>query len=232
MIEATSPTLFTGFPVQTQGRSELGRDEFLTLLVTQLRNQDPLSPLQPHEFASQLAQFSSVEQLAQLNDGMAWQTQSIQLATLLSEAAFGAALLGRTAVAEGTQVVVPESGDASVRIKVGGSGGNATLRVLDETGREVSSRDLGHLGPGRQSVTLPSGLSPGVYRYEVEITDANDAAVPVTTYTSGTVDGISFKNGQIVLRVGPIEILLDALTEVEPATGSQIVTKTVDKSGG
>jgi flagellar basal-body rod modification protein FlgD len=208
------------------GRSALGKDEFLRLLVTQLKNQDPLSPLQPHEFAAQLAQFTSVEQLTQVNAGIAQQSELTQLAALVGKTTFGAALIGRQVVAEGNQVIVPATGGARVKIDVGGTGGKATLRVLDKNGREVGKSDLGSLGPGRQTLSLPPGIPPGTYTYRVDVKDAKDHAVPVTTYTVGTVDGVFFKNGQIVLRLGSIEIELDRLAEIETAPTTTTATNT------
>jgi flagellar basal-body rod modification protein FlgD len=222
-----SPTSFTPstYGTTTSDRTALGKDQFLRLLVTQLRNQDPLSPLQPHEFAAQLAQFTSVEQLTQVNAGIAQQSEMVQLAALIGKTTFGAALIGRQIVADGNHVVVPDSGTAKVRVDVGGSGGTGTLHVIDENGREVAKRELGSLGPGRQTLALPAGIAPGTYTYRVDLKDAQDHAVPVTTYTVGIVDGVFFKNGQIVLRLGTIEIELDRLAEIETAPVSTTATR-------
>ena len=96
--------------------------------------------------------------------------------------------------------------------------GARRLKLLDDSGHEVATRELGSLAPGRQSLTLPQDLPPGRYRHTIEIKDANDAAVPVTTYTTGSVDGVYFKNGEIVLRIGGSEISLDDLAEIENAS--------------
>ena len=198
-------------------RRSLGKDQFLNLLVTQLKNQDPLSPLQAHEFAAQLAQFSSVEQLTQLNDAMAQQQQSLVLSTLLSKTSFSAALLGRQIVAVGDRVAIPADGAGRVRVEIGGAGGVATLHLRDASGNLVATRDLGPLPPGRQTLTLPSNLPQGTWTYDVTVKGADGKEVPATTYTMGVVDGVSFQDGRIVLRIGAIEIPLDDLAEVEPA---------------
>jgi flagellar basal-body rod modification protein FlgD len=195
-------------------RAQLGKDEFLTLLVTQLRNQDPLNPLEPHEFAAQLAQFTSVEQLAQLNSGVAAQLQGAQLSLLMNQAAFSASLIGRAVVATGDQVEIPAEGAGRLRVDVGGGGGRATLRLLDATGREIARRDLGQVPPGAQTLELPGDLPPGVYACRVEVEGADGAAVPVTTYTTGTVDAVEFRDGVIVLRIGRLEVTLDDVIEI------------------
>ena len=68
-----STTQIASATQRATGNPDLGRDEFLQLLVAQLRNQDPTSPQEGHEFAAQLAQFSTVEQLTQLNATVAAQ---------------------------------------------------------------------------------------------------------------------------------------------------------------
>lgn len=203
-------------------RRALAKDDFLTLLVTQLKNQDPLSPLQPHEFAAQLAQFTSVEQLQQLNAGALRQEESLAMATLLGKTSFSAALLGRQVIAAGDRVVVPENGAAQVKVEIGGTGGRATLKLFDSAGREVAIRELGSLPPGRQTLTLPAGMPAGIYRYQLQVKGVDDKSVNVTTYTAGVVDGISFLNGRIVLRIGTLEIDLDDLAEIEPAASSGV----------
>ena len=204
----------------TSSRATLDKNAFLQLLVTQLRNQDPLSPLQPHEFAAQLAQFSSVEQLTQLNQNVTQQIQESQMTAMLEKTSFSASLMGRQVVAIGDQVNVPDHGHGSVRVEIGGAGGHAVLTLKDNNGTEVAHRDLGTLPPGRQTLTLPSDLPAGQWHYQLQVTGPKDAQVPVTTYTSGVVDGVFFKDGGIVLKVGSIELSLDDLAEIESVPAS------------
>ncbi len=204
----------TATPVR---KTEMDRDAFLTLLVAQLKHQDPTSPLQPHEFAAQLAQFSSVEQLTELNARFEAQAQATQLSTLVGQTSLSAALIGRVVVAEGNQVSIPSGGAGEIRVDIGGTGGVARLRLLDAKGQAVAERDLGQLPPGSQTLMLPADLPPGDYHYALEVTGPNSSVVPVTTYTTGTVSGVSFQNGQIMLRLGGIEVTLESLAAIEPA---------------
>ncbi len=216
MITPTTSTSTPSTLTQAAQRSTaLGKDDFLKLLVTQLRNQDPLSPLQPHEFAAQLAQFTSVEQLTQLNDGLTAQTQATQLAAMLSKTNFSAALLGRHVTAAGNQVEVPASGGASIRVDVSGTGGHAKLHLRDALGAELAVRDLGSIAPGLQDLALPQDIPPGTYSYELEVTGSDGKAAAVTSYVSGVVDKVFFKDGQIMLRIGTIEVPIDSVSEIE-----------------
>lgn len=198
----------------SSGSSVMGSNDFMTLLLTQLRHQDPMNPMQPHEFAAQLASFSSVEELASLNQAMAAQQQSLALTAALSKTSFSASLVGRTVLAQGNEVAVTADSRGTLTADVAGSGGHGVLRVYDSQGHEVSHRDLGELAGGRQTVELPEGLAPGTYTCKLEVTDSGGQSVGVTTYVSGTVDRVLFEENSIVLRVNGVDVPLDALVEI------------------
>ena len=197
-------------------RAELGRDQFLHLLVTQLKFQDPLSPLKADAFAAQLAQFSSVEQLTKLNETIASQQQDSALRTLLDKTTLGASLIGRHIVAEGNDFTVDGSGNANIRVNVGADGGKATLVLLDGNGVAVSSQAAGVVRGGQQILKLATGLPAGTYRYRLDVESASGARVSAQTLTDGVVDGVVFEGGIVWLKVGNRKIQLDKLSEITP----------------
>ena len=222
MISSVAGTGATGSATSTAAtggnqKAQLDKDAFLQLLVTQLKNQDPLNPMQPYEFAAQLAQFSSVEQLTQVNDGLAAQSGQLQLSTLLQQTSLSASLMGKNVVCEGNQVSVTAGAQSSVTVEVGGSGGHGVLTVTNNAGQVVATQDLGQVAPGRDQFRLPSNLAPGDYTYNLAVTGSDNTAVPATTYTSGTVGGVYFKDGSIFLRIGGADVPLDSLVEITPA---------------
>lgn len=192
----------------------MGKNEFMTLLLTQLQHQDPLNPMQPHEFASQLANFSSVEQLSSLNSSMAAQLSAVQMSAALSKTSLSASLLGRVVLTEGNQVSVPEDGKASVQVEIGAGGGSGTLEILDSTGKVVATKDLGVVDGGRETFELPDGVESGTYTYKVKVKTADDQAVNVRTFTSGRVDRVLFEDGRILLRIGDLDVDLETLVEI------------------
>jgi flagellar basal-body rod modification protein FlgD len=215
MIDATS---LSGASYSSSASSAsgatMGKNEFMTLLVAQLQHQDPLNPMQPHEFASQLANFSSVEQLSSLNAGMSEQLDSLRMAAALSKTSLSASLLGRTVLTDGNQVAVPEEGTANVTVDVGGNGGTGTLKIYDSTGNVVASRDLGSVAAGRQSFEVPDDIAPGTYTYKVEVKGADGEAVGVDLFVSGRVDRVLFDDGRILLRIGELDVDLETLVEI------------------
>src|SRR3954453_19097701 len=81
-------------------KTELGQDDFLQLMITQLKNQDPFKPLDPSQYVGQLAQFSSVSGLKEINTAISGLTDSLRGNRVLD----GASMIGRTVVAGGNQV--------------------------------------------------------------------------------------------------------------------------------
>jgi flagellar basal-body rod modification protein FlgD len=205
-------------------RTTVNKDEFLQLLVAQLRHQDPTNPMDSQDFAAQLAQFSSLEQLTQLNDAMTTQIQASQENSLVAQTTFSATLMGKTVIASGDQVSIPTSGSGKIHVTVGAGGGTAKLTLLDSDGNKVATRDLGTVAGGDQTITLPSDLPGGDYHYTLEVTDLKGKSVAVETYTTGIVSGVVFSSGSILLRLGTLEVKLDDVTELAPGSSNGTTT--------
>src|SRR5205085_11868345 len=171
----------------------LGKDQFLQLLVAQMKNQDPLSPMDGSQMAAQLAQFSSVEQLTQINETLQTQgTGQTGLATLLANnGALGA--VGKTVVVGAGSVDTTKGAPTSVIADIPPGAKSATLKIYDAQGTEVASQDLGAPGAGRHTFALSGAAkSPaaGTYRYVVETPGAASDTAP--TYIAGLIDGVRF----------------------------------------
>lgn len=224
MINGVSTALSsaaTGAASAAKPNDTMGKEEFLKLFVAQMKNQDPLNPMQGEELAAQLAQFSSVEQLINLNQQL--EAQAGASASMIQALQNGSAanLIGREVFADGEAVVIPDSGSASVTVDVANAGGAAELRIYDLTGREVGTRTVGSLAGGRQTIELGSAaddLPAGGYTYSVSVVDAEGQKVPVQTYSRGTVDGIRYHADGPYLTSGPLMIPLGSVVEVLPGS--------------
>ncbi len=224
MTDVISGPRFTAGPTQTQptsgttgkGSTQLGKDEFLTLLITQLRYQDPINPSKPEEFASQLAQFTSLERMQNIEDILTNQSAGNALTTLAMKADLGASFIGRQVLAAGNTLEVSADGPATATVDLGTGGGKTTVTVYDESGKEVLTKNIGFRDAGRQTLAL-GDLPAGTYTYQVTCTGATGSDTPVQTYTSGIVDGVSFLGGTVVLKAGSLTFPLDNVVEVEQA---------------
>ncbi len=123
-------------------KTELGQDDFLQLMITQLKNQDPFKPLDPSQYVGQLAQFSSVSGLKEINTAITALTSSLRGNQVLD----GAAMIGRTIVAQGSRVYLPAP--AADRVGVAGAidvpKGTTALQMVikDSSGATIRTQAL------------------------------------------------------------------------------------------
>jgi len=159
------------------GNKALGKDAFLQLLVTQLKNQNPLEPQDNGAFVAQLAQFSSLEGITTLNDTVSGLASNYNS----SQALQASSLVGRSVIAPGDKAVVDTTKSLSGTVVVPSSVASATLKITDVSGKTVRTIDLGSQKAGNASFIWDG---------------KNDAGetVPAGTYTFGatsTIDGKS-----------------------------------------
>lgn len=207
-----------------QGNSILGKDEFLKLFVAQLKNQDPMNPLDSKDLSAQLAQFSSVEQLVQINEKLTLQADAGNAMTLAINSNVALGAIGRTIVASGD--MVPVTGDGTAKITVAlPSDAQVTVRVFDQSGTEVGKRVVGPLNAGRQELALggaSEGLAPGLYRFEVEAVNSQGIDIQTQSFVRVVVDGVRYGPAGPVLLAGDLEIPLSNVAEImQSQTSSQ-----------
>ncbi len=109
-----------GTATSSPGSQKLGKDAFMNLLVTQLKHQDPLAPTENQEFIAQLAQFSSLEGIQELNDNLLGLAVLQQSNALMAQLTQSSDLIGKTVKYVDPNTNVESSGDVtSVKIKDG-----------------------------------------------------------------------------------------------------------------
>lgn len=194
----------------------LDKDDFLNLLVTQLRNQDPLTPMEGTEFTAQLAQFSSLEQLSNVNDNLG----ILQLYQSSINNSQAVSFIGKTVKSFGDSVYLPEDTPAEMHFELEGEADEVFIHVYDSTGSFVKTIECGSLDAGEQSIEWDGAddegnrLSEGSFTFEVMANDANGQEVAAETFMVNNVTGVTFEQGVTYLLAGDLKIAVSNVVEV------------------
>jgi len=196
--------------------SALGKDDFLNLLVAQLQNQDPLSPLDSTAFTSQLAQFSSLEQLSNVNENLEY----LQMYQASINNAQAVSFIGKNIDAFGKSIKLESGANEDIHFELNRDSSSVYINIYNDRGDLVKIIENGPMGEGKQSVEWDgtdnggNTLPEGIYEFEVMAVDANGDKVQTTTYISDKVTGVTFKNGVTYLLAGGMKIPIGDVIEV------------------
>jgi len=199
----------------TGASNQLGKDEFVRLLVAQLSNQDPTAPMESADFVAQLAQFANVELL----QGVESRLDALVIAQASNNQLAAASLVGREVLYRTDRVDLGEDG-ATLVASLRGAASSVTVTITDEAGNTVRTLRLGAAGEGKLEIAWDgrdeSGklLPRGSYRVRVAAADASGASVPVDPFARGTARAISFDNGYPELLVGSARVKLSDIVEL------------------
>lgn len=213
VTDAFAATLTPAETIQTSdASSDIDRQDFLQLLVAQLQNQDPLNPLESAEFSAQLAQFSSLEQLMEINSGI----ESLQKDdTTPNVDALG--LLGHEVRAESGAVDV--AGGVGSGLSFDLSSGGTVEVELQRDGISLGTFSLGTRNAGTHSLDLADlqgapPLEDGTYSVSIRHITAEGTVTDVPTFVQGQVTGVDLNAGSPVLLLGSRRIDVSSVREV------------------
>lgn len=176
----------------TNSPTSLGQDAFLKLLITQLENQSPLNPQDNTAFVAQLAQFSSLQGIQNLNTTVSSLATSLQS----SQALQASALVGRTVEVETNKAYLGANGIVRGTLDIENSTPTLTLNIYNESNALVLQKDLGSQDAGEipfawdGTATDGTKLPAGTYRFEV-LASEKGKSVPVTTYLGNNVNSVT-----------------------------------------
>ncbi|MBW2138055.1 MAG: flagellar hook assembly protein FlgD [Deltaproteobacteria bacterium] len=198
-----------------RSKKGLGRDDFLTLLVAQLRHQDPLNPLDSAQFTAQLAAFSSLEQLFNVNENLEELKHSDEKAVRLQTLG----ILGKEIVARGDVLSLKERAAAKGRFTLD-SPADCSIRITDSNGYPIRHIKLGTLSPGEHTFQWDgrddAGIrqSQGLYGYQVTAVDEGGQVLDVEPRIIGRVTGINLEDPSPLLYVDDIPISIGNVLDV------------------
>jgi flagellar basal-body rod modification protein FlgD len=206
------PTSSTGQDAMSQLSSNF--DTFLQLLTTQLKNQDPTSPMDSNQFTQQLVEFSQVEQQINTNTNL----KSLITQGTAQAGTFASAYLGKTvSVTNGNASLT--NGAATWTYNLGTGSSTTTLNVSDSAGRTVFSQP-GEIGAGTHSFTWNgkdangNTLADGTYKLTAVANTSAGTAVTTTVASAGTVSQIDLTGTAPKLVVGNMELGLSDISGV------------------
>ncbi len=131
-------------PPEKKARDSLGQEDFLTLMITQFRNQDPFEPMENGEFLAQLAQFSTVNGISSLNSAFAGLANSMQD----NQALQAAGLVGHSVLAATDVAHLHEDGPLRGGVELESSASNVQIDITGPTGELVQRLNLGQQASG------------------------------------------------------------------------------------
>jgi flagellar basal-body rod modification protein FlgD len=196
-------------------KKDLGRDDFLTLLVAQLKHQDPLNPLESTEFTSQLAQYSSLEQLFNID-------QNLELIKSGQDQGSGFQALdfiGKEVVAEGDMLSLEEGKTSKGNFNLDDVA-DCSVLITDSKGYPVRKISLGSLEPGSHELEWDGRddagnmREEGVYGLEITAVTENGQMLTVATQITGQVTSVNLEQDLPIIYVGKIPISMSQVRSI------------------
>lgn len=188
---------------------KVGKDGFLKMLVTQLQNQNPTDPMKGRDFASQLAQFSSVEKLTTISDQIKSQKGANQALTKSVNNGVATDLIGRTVEASGNQFTQSGGQEKTLGMDLSSSASEVTVTIRDSGGNAIRTRTLEDVQAGSHEITWDGTTDSGAqapdgeYSFDIEATGPEGDSVEASPYLKGSVDRVTFdQDGTRVLVDG------------------------------
>ncbi len=222
MVDPVATTLAETKSQKSSAKLAADMDSFLLLLTTQLKHQDPLSPLEPTEFTSQLVAFAGVEQQITMN-------KSLEDLLVLQNSSFAASVvgfIGTDVQAQGNKVPLQDS-SAEFTYNLSGNAKTVVVAIADSNGK-IMYTQAGELTGGEHKFKwdgkdMNNFQQPdGPYTVTVTPIGFEDEPVEARVKVKGRVSGVTMAGGSAVLDVGGVSIDLENVLSITEAQTKQV----------
>lgn len=185
-------------------KKTLGKDDFLKIMISQLKNQDPTSPFKSDQMATQIAQFTSVEQLQNVNQNlkqMAGQNKPLEQMAMTQ-------MIGKVVTLDRERFPHVEGQPDSLSFHLNKDASHVRVAVISETGETVLEKDLGKQKAGEASFTwdgVRSNTLPaksGNYMLRIEAKDDQGRSIETNPLARSRIVGVSFEGQEPIFMVG------------------------------
>lgn len=213
-----------GDPKQREAVKKLGKDEFFKLMINQIQHQDPLKPAQNEQMAAQMAQFSALEQMVNVNQNL----EKLTMAQQPLQNMGAANLIGKYVTADSARLLHNEGKYSDVHFDLPANAERVHVTIINDKGENVKEIERFALpqGPvkiewdGRKSNNM---LAPtGQYMVQISAVDERGKSLQIKTTSTQVVHGVGFEGKETVLLTGdltkPTKLLLRNVTKIVDAT--------------
>ena len=209
-----------GNPITTGSQQTLGKDDFLELLITKLQYQDPLNPVQDEDFIAQLAQFSSLEQMNNIAEGISTSNEwdFLQMQSLNNVMASG--LIGREVEADSSGVYLDSEGKPEITFTTSQQAAEIKFEIRNEAGELIATITEKDVDSGTGSITWDGNdtfgnrVAEGYYTVSATATSLSGESFRPSLKLVGLVSGVTYRDGSAYLMVGSTEIALGDVQEI------------------
>ncbi len=196
--------LFAGAaaPPAAPKAAALGQADFMRLMTEQLKHQDPLKPLSNSEFIGQLAQFSTVQGISDLNTAVSGFGSALTGDQVLK----GAALVGHSVLIPSKQLALTDTGNTTGLV-MAPSAGKINIEITDATGAVVRSFEVEAEGKGESAFSWDGlgangqRLPPGAYAVKATHVDATGKPAVLNTYVDAVVESVTIGSDGLYLNL-------------------------------
>lgn len=207
----------------TTKKDQLGQDAFLKMFIAQMNNQDPLNPMDISQMSSQLAQYSSLEQLLNINGNL----ESIEGVQNSNNKYQTIDMIGKEVQADSSTLVL-DNGKAAKGVFYLGEAADCMVHIIDEKGDVVKDIELNGLKPGNNEFQWDGFdnknnlYKSGEFSYEVTALNGNKNQVSVNKSIKGIVSGINLSDAEPVIYVNSTPISMSQIININMVTDTQI----------
>ena len=201
--------------------SIMGKDDFLKMLTMQLKYQDPLNPMSNDQFAAQLAQYSQLETLNNINENI--QTEILMAQSMNNS--FMVNMIGKDVKSYGNMINLGEGG-ATIDFELYGDAASIKVKIMDDTGKEVAVVNSNSMRTGDRRVTWDGMTSEGIkapqgtYYFKVEALSNQGTTIMTEPMSNGVVTGITYQGGAPFLIVNGNYVSLGDIVSVNQVAPS------------
>ncbi len=196
--------------------NELGKNDFLRLLIAQLQAQDPLDPQGAEDFSAQLAQFSSLEQLTNVNENLKQIEsfgQAVNNASLIN-------LVGKNVDSPGDRIDYNTGETKTLNFSLSADAAQVKVDIFDSTGNKVTTLTLSNQSAGNNQALWNGNdgtgkpVQPGAFTFQVTATNANGDEIPVQTFISGKITDVLFEEDGVQVIINGQKTAVSEISRV------------------